>query len=227
LKAFTLALLGIFGLAAAIVTWSFLKPPPEASQPVQARAIEQSAPAAGDPPARVFEIAQGQSQARFFIDEVLRGTPKTVVGVTNQVAGQIALDPTDPDSARIGTILINARTFATDSTQRDRVVQNQVLQTAEHEYITFEPTELTGLPTRAAIGEALRLQVAGKLTIRGVTRPVTFDATITPETADRLKGSASTTIRYADWAISIPQVSAVTGVADTVRLELDFVALAA
>ena len=60
-----------------------------------------------------------------------------------------------------------------------------------------------------------------------MTHPATFNASLTPESADRLEGSASTTIRYADWGITIPQVPVVTGVADTVRLELDFAAQAA
>jgi len=158
---------------------------------------------------------------------VLQGAPTTVVGTTDQVAGQIALDPSDLDSAQVGTILIDARTFATDSSQRDRAIQNMVLKTAQNEYISFTPTELVGLPDGASIGEAVPVQVIGDLTIDGVSRPVTFDASLTPESADRLEGSASTTIRYADWGITIPQVPVVTGVADTVRLELDFAAQAA
>ena len=66
----------------------------------------------------VFEIVQDESEARFIIDEVLRGSPKTVVGVTNQVAGQIAVDPADPASAQVGQISINARTLACAPTAR-------------------------------------------------------------------------------------------------------------
>jgi polyisoprenoid-binding protein YceI len=164
---------------------------------------------------------------RFVIDEVLQGAPKTVVGATDQVAGQIALDPSDLDSVQVGTILIDARTFATDSSQRDRAIQNMVLKTAQNEYISFTPTEVLGLPDGANTGEAVPVQVIGDLTIDGVTHPATFNASLTPESADRLEGTASTTIRYADWGITIPRVPLVTGVADTVRLELDFAVQAA
>ena len=177
--------------------------------------------------AQAFQIVPQESRVRFVIDEVLQGAPKTVVGTTDQVAGQIALDPSDLDSAQVGTILIDARTFATDSSQRDRAIQNMVLKTAQNEYISFTPTEVLGLPDGANTGEAVPVQVTGDLTIDGVTRPATFDASLAPESADRLEGTASTTIRYADWGITIPQVPVVTGVADTVRLELDFAARAA
>jgi len=44
------------------------------------------------PRVRVFRISQTRSRVRFEIDEELRGEPKTVVGTTDQVAGEIALD---------------------------------------------------------------------------------------------------------------------------------------
>jgi polyisoprenoid-binding protein YceI len=225
LKAISLALLGLLGLV-GVVAYSYLKPAPSASEPIEARALEQPT-AAVDSDARVYEILQEESEARFVIDEVLRGSPKTVVGSTDQVAGQIAVDPTDLDPAEVGTILINARTFATDSEQRNRAIQNQILRTDQHEYITFAPKTLLSLPDDASVGQAVPLQVVGDLTIAGVTREVTFDATITPESEDRLAGSASTTIRYADFGLAIPQVPAVTGVSENVRLELEFVAMAA
>jgi polyisoprenoid-binding protein YceI len=224
MKLFTLALVGLLGVV-GVVAYAFLKPPPEATGPIEAVAPEQRPDAAAS--ASVFEIEPEQSQARFVIDEVLRGSPKTVVGTTNQVAGQIVLDPTDPDSAQVGAIVINARTFATDSTQRDRAIQNQILQTEQHEYITFTPKRLVGLPDRAGIGQPLAFQMVGDLTIRGVTREATFETTVTPHSEERLEGNANTTIRYADWGISIPRVPAVAGVADEVQLQLDFVATAA
>ena len=223
MKAFTMGLLVLLGLA-GVVTYSYLKPAPEASAPIQSVAPEQATPSATG---RVFEFVPEETEARFVIDEVLQGAPKTVVGTTDQVAGQIVLNPSDPDTARVGPILINARTFVTDSEQRNRAIRNRILQTEQHEYITFTPTELVGLPDDANPGESVPLQVVGELTIGGTTREVTFDATVTPESPDRLAGNASTTIRYADWGIAIPRVPAVTGVSETVRLELDFVAAAA
>jgi len=47
---------------------------------------------------------------------------------------------------------------------------------------------------------------------------------MTPAAENRLEGTATTTIRYADWGVSIPQVPSVTGVSDSLGLQLDFVA---
>ena len=48
---------------------------------------------------------------------------------------------------------------------------------------------------------------------------------VTPTAENRLQGTASSTIRYADWGVSIPQVPSVAGVGDQVALHLDFVAI--
>ncbi len=221
------------------VAYAFLKPPPTASGPIQAiplatgDAADAPAVATATVPTTVagsgtttYTIDQSGSQARFVIDETLRGAPFTVMGATNQVAGQIAVDPAAPGTARIGTTRINARAFATESTQRDRAIQNQVLQTEQYEYITFVPTALVGLPERASSDEAVTFQIVGQLTIRGTTREATFDATVTPVADGRLQGRATGTIRYADFAIGIPQVPFVADVSEQVRLELDFVATA-
>ena len=174
----------------------------------------------------VFEIVQDEFEARFIIDEVLRGSPKTVVGVTNQVAGQIAVDPADPASAQVGQISINARTLATDSDMRNRAVKNRILQTDTYEFVTFQPTQLTGLPESAAAGEPLSFQIVGDLTIRDTTKQVTFDVTLTPVDETRLEGLATLTIPYRDFGLAIPDLPSVDTVADDVRLELAFVAVA-
>jgi polyisoprenoid-binding protein YceI len=161
------------------------------------------------------------------IDEILRGSPFTVVGKTDQVAGQISVDPDNPRSARVGTIQINARTFKTDDNLRDRAIQSFVLQTNRYEFVTFAPETLRGLPERGRVGETYTFQIDGKLTIRNVTRDATFDATLTPESESRLKGQATTTIRRAEYQISVPTSNFVSGIADTVRLELEFVATSA
>ena len=213
-------------VVASFLAYDYLKPTAAASGPIEAIAIQptQLTGSAGAPV--IFEIDQASSAARYVVDEVLRGEPFTVVGETDQVAGQLAVDLGDFDAAQLGVIQINARALATDSSQRDRAVQNQVLLTNEHEYITFTPTALVGLPAALAVGETAAFQVVGDLTIRGVTRPATFAVSLTPAADDRLAGSATTTVRFADWGISIPNVPMVTGVSEEARLELTFEAAA-
>jgi polyisoprenoid-binding protein YceI len=171
-----------------------------------------------------FQIVQAESQASFTLDELLNGAPKTVVGTTDQVAGEIAISPDDLSAAQIGTITINARTFATDSTRRDQAIRNFVLSTDSYELITFTPTSISGLSGSGAPGTPYTFQIAGDLTIRDKTMPVVFDATVQAENTSRLNGTATTTINRSDFGLDIPSVPMVANVSEQVQLNLTFVA---
>lgn len=172
----------------------------------------------------IYEIVQAESQARFYIDEVLRGDLVTVEGITDQVAGQIALNPNDLSTAQIGTILVNVRTLATDNDFRNRAIKNQILLTDDHEFVTFEPTAIVGLAESGTVSESYSFQIVGDLTIINNTQEVTFEATVTPTSEQRVEGIAITTILYADFGLTIPASRSVDAVEDDLRLELAFVA---
>ena len=193
---------------------------------------QQSAPPLAEPtetPATrpvIFEIRQDETEVRFTLNEVLRGEPKTVVGTSNQVAGQMAVDLADLSTAQIGLIQVNARTLATDNNFRNRAIRNVILETDDFEFITFAPTAISGLPDTAVPGAPLTFQIAGDLTIRDVTQAVTFDVTAAAVSETRLAGTAVATVQRADYNLVIPEVEGVADVDEAVRLEIDFVATA-
>jgi polyisoprenoid-binding protein YceI len=177
--------------------------------------------------ATVYTIQADNSEARFVVDEVLRESPFTVVGTTDQVAGQISFDTADPSTAQVGPIVINARTLTTDDSSRNRALGNFILNTSDYEYITFIPADLSGLPASVTPNQAFTFQVTGDRTIRDEIHPAVFDVTVVPATDGSLAGTATTTIKYADWGLSIPSVPFVASVDDDVTLQLDFAATAA
>jgi len=171
------------------------------------------------------ELVQAESQARFLIEEILNGQPKTVVGVTDQVAAQIIIDPANPANVQMGPVTVNARTLVTDNNFRNRAIQNEILDTAEFEFIIFTPKQFLGLPSSGSIGGTFAFQIVGDLTIREVTREVTFDLTVSVDSVIRLHGIGSTTISLRDFDLGVielpPQVASLE---DSVVLELEFVA---
>ena len=172
-----------------------------------------------------FTLSAAESEARFTLDEELKGAPKTVIGVTNQVQGQIFADPTDLNTAMVGDILINARTLETDSGFRNRAIQNEILDTGSFEYVVFTPQEVIGLPASAAVGDTLEFQISGDLTIRDITHTVVFEVTAALTAEDRIEGYAFTTILREDYGLKIPSVPNVANVDEEVLLEIDFVAV--
>jgi polyisoprenoid-binding protein YceI len=174
----------------------------------------------------LFSIVPEESEVRFIIDEMLLGEPKTVVGTTDQVAGDLLLDFEEPSNSQIGLIRVNVRTLSTDNEFRNRALRGQILEAdqAEFEYADFAVTEIIDLPNAINIGETVNFQIIGNLSVHGVTHVVTFEATLTVISETRLEGIASATVQYADFDISIPEAPGVADISDALRLEIDFVA---
>ena len=173
----------------------------------------------------LLEIVPDESLVTFTLDETLRGLPTTVVGQSRAVAGQIAVDFADPTTAQIGPILINARSLLTDNEFRNTAIQNFILQTEAYELITFTPQQISGLPAQITATEPVTLTIQGDLTIRDITQPVTFTATVTADGRTELTGSATAQISRADFALTIPDAPGVANVSENVGLQIDFVAV--
>ncbi len=172
----------------------------------------------------IYEISQADSTVQFELDEDLRGVRTTVVGTTDQVAGQIALDLSDLSTAQIGEIQINARTLATDNNFRNRAIQNEILETGAYEFISFVPTAVNGLPASAAVGEEISFTIDGDLTIRDVTEPVTFTVVATAVSDTQISGTATATVLRDTYGLTIPEVPNVANVENEVDLIISFVA---
>ncbi len=168
-----------------------------------------------------------RTQARFLIGEILAGSPNTVIGETQEVSGDIHVNPDDPAAVELGMIQIDAASFVTDNSFRNRAINSFILQSGDYPLVTFEATELAGLPETVAIGDSFDFELIGDLTIRDITRPVTFAVNVTVESSTRLTGAARATINRADFDLTIPSVPQVASVDEQVQLELDFVAEAA
>ncbi len=173
---------------------------------------------------RLYEISQEESQVSFTLDEDLRGLRNTVIGVTDQVAGQIAANLNDLSTTQVGVIQVNARTFLTDNDFRNNAIRNRILNTDQYEFITFTPTAVNGLPDSVEVGETVTFEIVGDLTIRDITQEVTFTVTVTAVTEERLEGTASTQVLRGDYNLVIPEVPGVANVTDEVLLEMTLVA---
>ena len=172
----------------------------------------------------IFEINQDSSHVRFELDEDLRGNRITVVGQTNQVAGQIAADYADLSTLQVGVIQINARALETDNNFRNRAIQNEILVTGLYEFITFTPTAVNGLPASVAIGDSVQFTIVGDLSILDQTHEVTFDVEATAVSETEFAGTATAVINRADFNLLIPSVPNVANVEEEVELYIDFTA---
>lgn len=209
-----LTIVFVFVLA-GIGTYLFITrgaPAPSKSSP----AYESSNVTAGSD---VYQISIG-SEASFSIYESLNGAPKTVVGVTPDVGGEITINE---GQMNIGVITVNTRTFRTDSERRDGAISRLILRSdrPENEFIVFTPHKNDGVAV--VDGEEVSFRLSGDLSISGVVRTVTFNIEATVDD-DMVSGLATTTIRRSDFNLVVPDLSFIADVADEVVLSATVVA---
>ncbi|HUF95491.1 MAG TPA: YceI family protein [Acidimicrobiia bacterium] len=174
-----------------------------------------------------FVIQSEESEATFTLDEVLRGEPQTVVGATSEVAGQFILNLDDLSLTQFSDIVVNARTFATGSSNRDRAIRGPIILNSasdDFEFINFVVREAVGLDGSADIGDTLTFTLLGDLTIRDQTNPVEFDMTAALVDETTVEGTATAEVLRSDFGIGIPNVPSVADVTDEVTLQLEFLA---
>ena len=225
-------LLGISGIA----VYAFLTSPTKGPTPVAtnnlpkgektpAPAPEPTMPTV-DAPSGTYRIIPESSKVSFSIHEVLRGEPKTVVGTSNYISGFFEANPADLTEASISAIRINARSFATDSTQRDNTTRRVILKTEDdaNEFIVFTPNMMEGLPGSAEFGEEFNYRIFGDLLISGTTKEVTFEGTGKFISDTEFSGTASTTVKRSDFNLVVPSFPFLADVGDDVGLQIDFVA---
>ena len=208
-------------LVIAAIWYFFLRPAEEKYEPPATIPITTAGAKA-----TIYELVPGESGVRFTMDELLRGQPKTVVGVTGLVSGQIALDWADLSTAQVGIIQANARSFFTDDIFRDEALHMFIIDSQTFPLVRFSPSRIDGLPERIEVGETAVFTLTGDLTIRDITRTATFDGTAVLVSPTRLEGSAAATIRRADFELVIPRVTQVANVDEEFLIEIEFVATA-
>ncbi|MBX3143841.1 MAG: YceI family protein [Trueperaceae bacterium] len=174
----------------------------------------------GSAAAQTYAIDASSSEARYRVREQLAGLsfPNDAVGVTSSVTGNISLG-TNSEVLEGSVVTVDVTRLVSDENRRDNFVRDNLLQTRSHPSVTFVPTLIEGLELPLGT-EAAEVAITGELTVRGVTRTVTWTGVATPD-GDVVRLSASTTFTFADFGISKPRVALVLSVADDITLEID------
>ena len=144
-----------------------------------------------------------------------------VVGATHDVAGQVMLDVSGRPVASGSHLTIRLTGLKTDRARRDSYVQKNTLETARWSTAELAVKELHGLPSPMPNAGTFDVQVVGDLTLHGVTRPVSWNTKLAVS-AGVVRGTARTTVRFADFGMEVPRVPLIARVDDPITLELDF-----
>jgi polyisoprenoid-binding protein YceI len=208
--------------------------PPTLAPAAVITATEASAPAATATVAGVQAAAGGSgtlhlvlvpdgSQARFKVREQLAGRnlPNDAVGTTNAVSGKIDIGANGvlvPDASKI---TVDMTSLKTDESRRDNFIKRNTLDTAQYPAAVFVPTAVKGLPSPLPSGGDVKFELTGDLTLHGVTKPITWQATGKIAGQD-LTGTASTRTTFEQFGMTPPRAAVVLSVEDNITLEIDF-----
>lgn len=150
-----------------------------------------------------------------------RSFPNDAVGATQKVSGAIILGPDGVISPDASRIVVNVYDLTSDEGRRDNYLRNSSLQSARYPEVVFLPRAITGLSwPLPASGEA-SFQLVGDMTIRGMTKPATWDVTLTFR-GEETAGLATTSFQFGYFNMAVPRVVVVLSVEDNIRLELEF-----
>ncbi|WP_425955704.1 YceI family protein [Xylanimonas sp. McL0601] len=146
--------------------------------------------------------AQNGSYAGYRVDEVLRGNHATVTGRTEKVQADVTIAGS---AVTAGTVTVDMASIATDQPPRDAYFRSSALRTGDFPTATFQLTAPTALPAGATT-----VDLAGHLTIHGVTQQVTVHAEVAQTGADALQVVGSVPLTFADYGVVAPSLGFVT-----------------
>lgn len=204
-------------------------------EPEAAAAAAESAVAYPEPEAETDESAQSaiiftivpeESYLSYEVGETFisdNNRFSTAIGVTTDIAGEITVDPENPQNSTLGTVTADISKFKSDSNRRDSKIQNDFLESAKFPMVTFVPAEFIGLPENPQAGETYNFQVVGDTTIRETTLPLTFDVTLTV-TDEMVTGEATTTFLMSEFGFGPISIAGILNTEDEVKINFSFVA---
>ncbi len=175
--------------------------------------------------ARTFQIVPEQSEAAYHIREKFAIFPvmTSAVGVTQLLEGALQIDLNDPPTLQALTMTVDLRGLKTDEPHRDEKLADEWLVTNQYPFAYFTATGIQTGPEHYAEGEVVSFTLIGDMTIRDVTRPMTFEVTA-KLIDDTVTGSATGTLRMTDFGIDPPNLLDFVIVEDEVAVTVNFTA---
>lgn len=173
----------------------------------------------------IYRIDPTRSSLTYAVDEQLVGqTSGTATGVTNGIAGDLAVNGEDLAASRVGDIVVNIEQFHSDNNLRDSRLRQDYLQSHRYPLATFSTQTLDGLAGTMTYGKTYHFTMAGLVAIKDTTATVEWDVTATLKEG-RLKATATTEAKLSRFDAGPISIAGLVSTSDDVKLTLELTAL--
>jgi polyisoprenoid-binding protein YceI len=173
----------------------------------------------------IYRIDPTHSSLTYGVDENVIGiTAHRASGSTNGIAGDLALNSSDPSASRVGKIVANVEQLHSDNNLRDQQIRQRYLDSQAHPIVSFTTTKLSGLPSSITDGHQYDFTIAGDLTVAGVTAPQTWNASASVSNG-KLDATATTTVKMSTFGIGPINLASLVTTGDSVALTFKLHAL--
>jgi polyisoprenoid-binding protein YceI len=132
-----------------------------------------AAPALALAQATTWNIDPAHTQSTFTVKHLVIST---VRGEFRKTTGTVMLDEKDPTKSSVEATIDAASVHTREDKRDEDLRSDNFFEVAKYPTITFKSTKIEK--------DGDRYKVTGDLTMHGVTKPVTLDATLTPEVKD-------------------------------------------
>lgn len=171
-----------------------------------------------------YAITPGTSKATYKVGEIFfnHGNRYNLAeGTTSDITGDLFIDKANPSASRVGQIKVDISKLESDSEQRDGQIRDRWLESKKFPIATFVGKRIEGLPAGPyKDGDELTFKIVGDLTVRNVTREVTFDAK-GKIVGDTFTGTATTKFKMTDFGFDPPSIIGILKAENDVELVLE------
>jgi polyisoprenoid-binding protein YceI len=200
------------------------QPVSDSATAATATAVPQSLADVPEGQVYTFRVDPSQTSVEYAVDEVLFGNSQVTRGSTNEVQGEFQLRLVDGKPTIVMSDLqVDLRTLKSDNNLRDAAIQRQWLESAKYPYAVFVAKSVEGLPSDAVQGKSYAFKVTGDMTIRNITKEVTFEGTVSVN-GTTLTGEGTTQIYMKDFGFDPPEILGRFTVSDPATITIKGVA---
>ena len=151
-------------------------------------------------------VANSDSVVGYRVKEILFGQDTEGVGRTKDVSATLTIAN---NIVSAGSFTVQMGTIMSDAAKRDAQFNNRIMDVASYPTSTFTLTKPISLPANATSGDVITAEATGELTLRGVTKPVTFPIQAQVK-GDTFTVVGNITIVFDEWDIPEPGIPSIS-----------------